>query len=685
MARLLRRGRLTLAVVSTFVVAGTGSALAAPYDDAGYWRFADRMQQRLDGLWSERHRYYEAGDGGVEPLVTANMLIVHSVAAQKGHEGPARQDHRARLIARRLLESPPFVATPPKGGPAGSQVHAPGFVNSMRNPRGNQHLVFDAEVVDGLVYAWKARQELDLPEETARLIQERLNAIARGSFWRYPTIRLNQVNWYSLVYAAAATVSGDNELLKRDMRLQLRRFFSGAARNLGPGMRFRYLPDSKLNHPMNVDSAEYANIALSFTRFYQQARSAGMAPLAPAHQRLAKAWISRAVTGYWTHGGYLNWDSGLGFDRWHQSKKLGLAQQALIGIAGAESLQPGPRYGAWAKYLLDRGFDFYDRISGDGIADGVLFGVRQVPQGIGSARLGAARMQGNAARAIAAGLGSKRAKQPPALYSFDPDIGRLAVTTPAYNTAIVAVNQRAFPYGGTELARLFDGDQNVAGGIGGVPPASFGVLVRDVGGRRILASQVGRASVSRASTPLRLTRAPRGAGVTASARVGRAFAGSFRDLRATGTTNSRTLQVRTTHRFTPRFIETRWTIRRLRGKGRYSADVLFPSTGSGARVVAVLRDGRRVPVGSLAKVAYLHVQSEDAGYVVKPITRPSGATAHKMRPGPQPSAPRPGPTLAIQLTRAARFDTASILVRVAPVRNADQAATLASHWGRDAR
>ena len=103
-------------------------------------------------------------------------------------------------------------------------------------------------------------------------------------------------------------------------------------------------------------------------------------------------------------------------------------------------------------------------------------------------------MQANAARAIDAGLGKKTSATPPPLYSYDPDIGRLAVTTPNYNTAVVAVNQNAFPYGGLDLARLYDGQQEVAANIGGRPPAAFGLLVRDVGGRRVTASQVGRAA-----------------------------------------------------------------------------------------------------------------------------------------------------------------------------------------------
>ena len=37
----------------------------------------------------------------------------------------------------------------------------------------------------------------------------------------------------------------------------------------------------------------------------------------------------------------MNWDSGLGFERWHQGKKLGLTQEALVGLASSDSLLPG--------------------------------------------------------------------------------------------------------------------------------------------------------------------------------------------------------------------------------------------------------------------------------------------------------------------------------------------------------
>ena len=79
--------------------------------------------------------------------------------------------------------------------------------------------MFDAEVVDGLVYAYKARDGARAARRRrSRKLRNAIRDTARGSFWRYPTIRLNQVNWYALMYAADATVTGDPTLLKRDLR-----------------------------------------------------------------------------------------------------------------------------------------------------------------------------------------------------------------------------------------------------------------------------------------------------------------------------------------------------------------------------------------------------------------------------------------------------------------------------------
>jgi hypothetical protein len=665
---------IALAVAALAAAPATASAL----DEQGYWAFADRMQTKIDRYWDDREGLYTGLNAGAH----SDVLLTLAVAAQRDHQGPARNDRRARRIVDALVDSPPFVAkAPPRWKDA--QTHAPGFVSSMHTIKSNQHLVVDSEVIDGLRYAWLARRELGLSTAQASAIADRIHRTAMGSYWRWPAIRLNQINWYALVYAANATVTGSPRLLRRDLRLQIARFVArargsaGAAGNLGPGLRFNYLPHIRPGAPMNTDSAEYANIVASFTREYAQARRAGMRAPSPAARRLLRQWLMRVLAGYWTHGGYVNWDTGFGFRRWHQSKKLGLSQQALIGIATAPALAPHPSAPAWAKWMLDRGFEFYERElarNGD-VPPGLFFGVHALPQPTESARLALARMSSNAARAIAGGLGSMRGKEPPPLYAFDPDTGRLAVTTPDYNTAIVPSSRGAYPYGGIDLARLFSGRQEVAAGIGGRPPASFGMLVRDISGRRAFATQL--ADRGR----LRLTMAPHGVGARASAWTGRAYAGPFQDLRAAGISRGGGWTGRTTHRFTSFFVQTTWSLRRTGAGGRVSADVLFPSWGAEAEVTAVMRDGSTRRVGNtripLARITELRVRSRNSSYVVLPWRRPRGATVHLLHPRAQSSAPLAGPTLAVQVLRASRARTASFSARYAPVEREQAAETAA--------
>jgi hypothetical protein len=293
-------------------------------------------------------------------------------------------------------------------------------------------------------------------------------------------------------------------------------------------------------------------------------------------------------------------------------------------------------------------------------------------------------MAGNAARAVAAGLGGAPAEQPPALYAFDPAIGRLAVTTPAYNTAIVPVSQGAFPYGGIELARLYDAEQDVAANIGGRPPAAFGLLVHDSAGGRVLATQT--AATTRAGAgALRLTRAPAGVGVSPQTSARRAYAGPFEDLRATGRMLSPTLEARTAHRFTPGFVQTRWSLRRRSGSSPYTVSALFPSYGAGARVTAVRRDGSRVRLSSraipLRGVAYFHVSSAQSGYVIVPRRAPRAAGVRITQPDAQSSAPRPGPTLIVRLDRSFTTGSTAMTARIAIARTRAEAAAAAALLG----
>src|SRR5262249_30683374 len=156
----------------------------------------------------------------------------------------------------------------------------------------------------------------------------------------------------------------------------------GTAGTLGPGMQFHYTPAGAPRAQLNTDSAEYANIVASVTRFYDIALLRGMRPLAPADEALLRRWMMRVLAGYWTHAGYPDWDTGFGFGRWHQTKKVGLAQQALIGIAMGGRLSPSPEWSAWAKHLLEKGFELYERKlpPGEGVAPGLFYPLPAHPQ-----------------------------------------------------------------------------------------------------------------------------------------------------------------------------------------------------------------------------------------------------------------------------------------------------------------
>ena len=331
-------------------------------------------------------------------------------------------------------------------------------------------------------------------------------------------MRLNQLNWNCELYAHAATVTGDPELLVNDYRAQVVRFCDGITQaalpggspNLGPGYRFHYLPHRPPTHPFNVDSAEYASETIHFILYYEQALAAGMAPIAPEQETLLRAWAEHIVCAYWTHGGYLNWDTGYGFKRWHAGRTWALAQQGLLAIAASPRFHPRPELGGWAKHQFDRGLALYERLSqaaadGKGIAPSNLYDVNVAPLGPSIRELFAARMQANAVRAVALGLGGMQAPEPPPLYSFDGDIGRLAVTTQALldrraagqparlpvrrHGAVPAVRRR--PAGGLERRRpavgklrragapARQGDRDVAapeGGPAAAPAAAAAVL-----------------------------------------------------------------------------------------------------------------------------------------------------------------------------------------------------------------
>jgi hypothetical protein len=448
-----------------------------------------------------------------------------------------------------------------------------------------------------------------------------------------------------------------------------------AATNLSPSLRFHYKPDQTPRSGTNLDSSEYANITLHFIASYQAARAAGMPPLSHDDRRLLRAWVRRVLFGYWTHSGMLNWDTGLGLRRWMKGKTWAYAQQGLLAIAASPAFQDDPRQRAWAKSLFDRGLSLYERLDAlgphlDSLPHPALMEVEPARQSASDARIFAARMAANAARAVTMGLGRMPGEEPPAFYAFDPDVGRLAVSTPAYSTAVVPVNRGAFPYGGIELARLLDRDGAPLTGIGGTAPSAPGIQVHDASGRLVLASQVGLTDDPR-RPPLALTRSPGGSVTRADPSPGSVHAGLFRILEAVGRRRSGDLVLTTRHRFTDRSIEESWRVQRRRSRRWYRVSVVLPSSGSQSTVEAIMHDGRvtaLVPGAAgvpLRSVSRLRVQSRHGAYTVVPLAAGHGS-ARAITMLPQATAPAPGPALELRLAAGRHFERLELRVRIVP-------------------
>ena len=678
---------------------------AVGFADADYWAFIDPIVEHMDRLWDEHDACYVISGAG-ETVINAALCTIHAVAAMSDHDGPSRNDARTVKLARRLCASAPWSDRRTPVEPD-KMFHKRGWTESMHHRSRGFDKSIDPKVAEALEAVWRARKVLNVPQPLVNLMTSRVNACAHDAFFRFPGIRLNQLNWNAELYSYAARMTGDPALLRSDYRRQVIRFCNGAKRpwtakygmktvdggttNLGPGYRFHYLPNQRRDHPFNVDSAEYANITIHFLLFHAQARAAGMAALERNHHALLEAWVERVLMGYWTHAGFLNWDSGLGLTRWQIGKTFAFAQQGLIAIAKSPQFHSRPEFGPWAKYLLDRGFVLYQRWAeedGDGLFAPPFLNDAHAERGGGQAGkwLFAVRMAVNAARAVDLDLGKAKAVVPKPFYAFDPDIGRLAVSTPTYSAALLAVNCGAVPYGGTEIARLYDADGRPVATIGGTPPGGFGIVVRRSDNRQVLTSQKTLAHGSVAKPPIRLSDAPRGRGRLATF-PRHAYAAAFNRLAAVGVVRKGGLSIRTEHVFRSTFLETKWTITSATIR-RLKIDALLPSRWRAAKIEAVLHDGRHVPLVvnfhpvkgkiALSQVAWFYVQSLKSGYVVVVRKAPARATAFALPTHPSGFEPHPGPTLAIRLSNASRVRTRSLTTAIAPARSPAEAEVVAA-------
>ena len=478
-----------------------------PLTNADYWRFADWLAPYFDAVWVPEKNLYGSGNSGVGRIYHNSLLLTtHAVAALTGHQGPCRNDERARALARRLCDSPPWSErdASPEGDP---QFHNPGWVESMGTREAAMDKSIDPKVAEALMYAWRARDVLRLPQETVDLIADRVNRCARGPFFRFPNVRLNQLNWNCELYAHAATITGNPELLVNDYRAQVVRFCDG----ITEGGASRRLTEPRPRIPLPLPPAPAADPPL-------QPRQRGVrerdGPLHPLLRAGARGRHGTDRTGAGEPAASLG---GAHRVRVLDPRRLselghGLRVQALArgphvgpGAAGPARDRGQPRASThvpswacgpstsstagWPCTSASRRLPPTARASRRRTCT-TSTSPRSGPASGSCSPRGCRRTRSEPWRS---GWVACRRREPPPLYSFDGDIGRLAVTTKHYSTAVLPVSQRAFPYGGLELCRLYDGDQRVVSNVGGRPWASFGVLVRQRG-KEIATSQRPRRS-----------------------------------------------------------------------------------------------------------------------------------------------------------------------------------------------
>ena len=465
-----------------------------------YWDTSDELVATVGTAWDDAAGVYRVpGDAAGGRGSTPRCCSVHALAAQAGHAGLSRQDVRAVRIVRRMVTAPAFDA---RLNPA--QAHAPGWGASLDDATFQQHVAIDARVEEALAAAYVAGDTLGLTGTDRAQIRDRLCRVAGSPLYSRP--QLNQVNWMADVYAACVAVGGDTRLLRSSYRRWLVWFLEHArtpapgrkTSNLNAGFGLHYVLQRKTSSALNrLPTTEYNSIIVTALRPYDDAVARGMKPLDRRLIGVARRWQGRVLYGEWTAAGYPNWDTGLGFARWHMRRYWAWSADGLLSIAQGGAIGVSARARAHARATFDAALDLYTRVhrAEAGPAEPPMsFGlVYPEAQEHADWLLVPARFASLAARAAIDGFRGVAARPLPPSYGYDPDIHRLTIATPRYSTAIVPPSRVG--NGGAELARLFDASGFPVSGTGGsgASRTGFGVRIvvartrdpRDAAGRRI--------------------------------------------------------------------------------------------------------------------------------------------------------------------------------------------------------
>ena len=550
------RAVLAAAVLAVAATPAAAAVSATSLTAADYLAFADRLQVAQNPAWDATAGAYRT-NSTLFVRVNAAMLYAHANAALAGHVGASRQDARARSIVNLLTQGPAFRF---------SSTTGPGWTSRIDWPNTPGHFSLDPKVAEALAVAYQARARIGLSSRSQRRIRNRIALVARSPINRRG--HLDQVNWNADLFLADSVVNG-RSLARSPYRDLLKSFLDharkrtrGGTTNLNAGYGFHYRPDRPGAKENRNSTGEYASMVLGVVLPYDLARKQGMKSISRREGEIARRWQRRVLYGDWTHAGLLNWDTGHGYLRWQLRRYWALAANGLLAVASSRRLAFGSTARVQAKYLFDQALRQYDYLAA---TEGLLlrstfYGIRNdASQQRLDPALTAARFEALATRAAVLGLGNLKGVPPPPAYGFDPDIQRLAITTPSYSTAITPVSD--IGNGGAELSRLVDGAGVPLSGTGGngVTSTGFGLRLA-AGNRTILETQPGFARY-----------APTLGRLSANVRPG---GGAFSRIHSRSRAGSGPRQVTVAHDFTATTIHVR---RRIVGARGLVAQMRFPA------------------------------------------------------------------------------------------------------------
>jgi hypothetical protein len=443
---------------------------AAPPDPSTeHWLLADRLSARLDSVWL-KHRAVYGGSGNISIRMNAMLLELHAMAALSGHTGAARKDDRVTPLVQFFTTAPVVVRKTLRHRSTGVFPHTPAFeaVFTRSSSHAVLHPSADAIVARALLAAWRAREIVGMPLEDQQRLAKVIHDVAYGRFYRTGQRAENQINWNADVAEANFVINGDGGSLKQ-YRSQLiwfadhtvEKFSKNGATNLSPGGAFRYAPEYSAEYGVNqFETVEYANLVHGALGFYGRAVKGGMRPLGATRLYRLKRWSKHILFGTWTQAGYPNWDSGLGTKRRHIRQYWGFALDSLMRASEPGGLTGTADQRAYVHRIAENGLALFLRTAWDGL--GALPGPTEfgAPNGFPEATnnpIMAPLRFAIIGASLDDRLGDVAAKTPPSMFSDDRTAGRLAVSTPVYNTAVL--RKGSGPEGGLEPTRLFDGLQ----------------------------------------------------------------------------------------------------------------------------------------------------------------------------------------------------------------------------------